>query len=140
MLALHSATTMQPMQTVNILAHGEGKAHIPYRQNRLTAVLKAALGGNSRSTMLVHVWPEATQLEEAVTTLRFAECMRRLQTAPQKEVAADPEVLLRRCQQQVCAFCVCCTPQDMLCHSLLCFRSVQRTQLNPGMHCCGSQA
>lgn len=101
-LALDHPTSMQAMQTVSILARGDGKAHIPYRQNRLTAVLKAALSGNSRSTMLVHVWPEATQLEEAVTTLRFAECMRRLQTAPQKEVAAEPEVLLRRCQQQVC--------------------------------------
>lgn len=91
------------MQTVNLLAQGKGKAHIPYRQNRLTAVLKAALSGNSRSTMLVHVWPEVTQLEEAVTALRFAECTRRLHTAPEKEVAADPEVLLRRCKQQVCA-------------------------------------
>lgn len=91
------------MQTVHALANDTGRAHIPYRQNRLTAVLKAALSGSSRSTMLVHVWPEVTQLEEAITTLRFAECVRRLQTAPERELAANPEELLRRAQLQVCA-------------------------------------
>eukprot|EP00892_Ulva_mutabilis_P003520 jgi/Ulvmu1/153/UM001_0157.1 len=88
-------------QTVHALAQGHGAAHIPYRQNRLTAMLKAALSGSSRTTMLVHVWPQAAQVEQAVTTLRFAECVRRLETAPEKEVDGDPEVMLRRYQRQV---------------------------------------
>jgi len=92
---------MLHVQTVHALAQGAGKAHVPFRQNRLTAVLKAALSGSSRSTMLVHVWPVAAQLEEAVTTLRFAERVRQLQTEPEKEVDADPAVLLQRYRRQV---------------------------------------
>jgi hypothetical protein len=42
------------------------------RQSKLTAALKDALGGNCRTVMVANLWPEAANLEECVSTLRFA--------------------------------------------------------------------
>lgn len=47
--------------------------HIPYRDSTLTWILKDNLGGNSKTVMLATVSPAAIQLEETLSTLRYAE-------------------------------------------------------------------
>ena len=39
-------------------------AHVPFRQSKLTAVLRDALGGNSRAAMIANIWPEKDNVEE----------------------------------------------------------------------------
>lgn len=47
--------------------------HIPYRDSTLTWILKDNLGGNSKTVMLATISPAAIQLEETMSTLRYAE-------------------------------------------------------------------
>jgi kinesin family protein 6/9 len=47
-----------------------GGAHVPYRQCKLTNLLKDSIGGNCCTLMLACIWGEATQLEETTSTLR----------------------------------------------------------------------
>jgi len=46
-----------------------GQAHVPHRSSRLTAVLRDALGGNCRTTLVANIWGEARHVEETVPTL-----------------------------------------------------------------------
>ncbi len=41
-----------------VVALSESKRdHIPYRQNKLTYLLKDSIGGNSKTCMIANVWP-----------------------------------------------------------------------------------
>ena len=42
--------------------------HVPYRQSKLTHVLKNSLGGRCQTVMIGNVWGEASQLEETVSS------------------------------------------------------------------------
>ena len=47
--------------------------HVPYRDSKLTYLLKDALGGKARCTLLACVSPATGQLEETLSTLKFAQ-------------------------------------------------------------------
>jgi kinesin family member 6/9 len=87
------------LQTVNALARKE--SHVPYRQCRLTSVLKDALGGNSLTVMIANVWTEEAHVEETISTLRFAERMRMLTTTVKQSESDEPSLLLRRYERQI---------------------------------------
>lgn len=54
------------------LADGKER-HVPYRDSKLTFLLKDALGGRSRCTLLACVSPAHVNLEETMSTLKFAQ-------------------------------------------------------------------
>eukprot|EP00899_Mesostigma_viride_P011692 jgi/Mesvir1/20523/Mv25338-RA.1 len=86
-------------QTVNSLA--KGQQHVSFRQTKLTAVLKDALGGNCRTVMVACIWPEDTHIEETISTLRFAARVRSLSTNAVVNESHDPAILLRRYERQI---------------------------------------
>ncbi|XP_035996965.1 kinesin-like protein KIF14 [Fundulus heteroclitus] len=49
------------------------KVFIPYRESVLTWLLKESLGGNSKTTMIATVSPAGTNVEESLSTLRYAQ-------------------------------------------------------------------
>lgn len=75
--------------------------HAKYRQSKLTAALRDAIGGNSNTVMLANLWPEETHLEECVSTLRFASRMRCLQTDAQVNESGDPLLALKKAERQI---------------------------------------
>ena len=50
----------------------QASAYIPYRDSVLTKLLKSALGGNARTTLLVCVSPDIEDHQHTLSTLRFA--------------------------------------------------------------------
>uniref|UniRef100_A0A8D0HSZ4 Kinesin-like protein KIF14 n=1 Tax=Sphenodon punctatus TaxID=8508 RepID=A0A8D0HSZ4_SPHPU len=48
------------------------RAFIPYRESVLTWLLKESLGGNSKTAMIATVSPAASNVEETLSTLRYA--------------------------------------------------------------------
>ncbi len=50
-----------------------GRAHVPYRDSKLTRLLQDSLGGNAVTAMLCCVSPAAENYAETLSSLRFAE-------------------------------------------------------------------
>jgi len=51
-------------------SHGQG--HVPYRDSKLTRLLKGSLGGNSKTLMIACVSPSNSNKDESMNTLRYA--------------------------------------------------------------------
>ena len=56
-----------------IKALADGKGHIPYRDSKLTRILQEALGGNSKTSLIVACSPHLDNIEETISTLKFAQ-------------------------------------------------------------------
>jgi kinesin family member 6/9 len=74
-----------------VLALCENKRdHIPYRQSKLTNMLRDSLGGNCKTLMLANIWPEMAHIEETVSTLKFATRMMRVSNEAIVNIQLDP--------------------------------------------------
>ena len=60
----------------------EKSSHIPYRDSKLTRVLKDSLGGNSKTTLIVTCSPHVVHLAETISTLRFGENAQKIKNKP----------------------------------------------------------
>ncbi|KAF7190527.1 Kinesin-like protein [Pseudocercospora fuligena] len=57
---------------INALCDSKKKNHIPYRNSKLTRLLKFSLGGNCQTVMIVCVSPSSAHYDETQNTLRYA--------------------------------------------------------------------
>ena len=71
----------------------KGRDHVPYRQSKLTHMLKDALGGHCRTRMIAAAWSDADHVDETLSTLRFAARMMRVKTTPSRDIAASEGML-----------------------------------------------
>lgn len=93
-------------QVISKLAAGGGErkgVHVPFRQSKLTHLLQDALSGNSVTTMLANVSPAHSECDESLSTLRFAESVKKVKTKPVVEEMApeDPEILLQSFSSEI---------------------------------------
>uniref|UniRef100_A0A671Q1M6 Kinesin-like protein n=1 Tax=Sinocyclocheilus anshuiensis TaxID=1608454 RepID=A0A671Q1M6_9TELE len=74
--------------------------HIPYRDSKLTRLLQDSLGGNARTVMVANIGPASYNLEETLTTLRYANRAKNIKNKPR--VNEDPkDALLREFQEEI---------------------------------------
>jgi hypothetical protein len=59
-----------------------GTAFVPYRDSKLTRILQDSLGGNSRTTMIACASPADTNLDESLTTIKYASRARNIKNKP----------------------------------------------------------
>jgi kinesin family protein 5 len=50
---------------------GNKEAHIPYRNSKLTHILRDSLGGNCKTTLVLACSPAIWNIEETISTLKF---------------------------------------------------------------------
>jgi kinesin family protein 5 len=56
-----------------IMSLTKKSGHIPYRDSKLTFILRESLGGNAKTTLLIACSPHMFNIEETVSTLRFGQ-------------------------------------------------------------------
>ncbi|KAF6094494.1 kinesin family member 18B [Phyllostomus discolor] len=62
------------INVLNALADAKGrKSHVPYRDSKLTRLLKDSLGGNCRTVMIAAVSPSGLTYEDTYNTLKYAD-------------------------------------------------------------------
>ncbi|GAM88520.1 hypothetical protein ANO11243_065530 [Dothideomycetidae sp. 11243] len=65
---------------INALCDPRKKNHVPYRNSKLTRLLKFSLGGNCKTVMIVCVSPSSVHFDETQNTLRYANRAKNIQT------------------------------------------------------------
>ncbi|KAF9356232.1 kinesin-like protein Klp5 [Mortierella sp. AD094] len=65
---------------INALCENKPKSHIPYRDSKLTRLLKFSLGGNCKTVMIACVSPSSQHYEETHNTLRYANRAKNIKT------------------------------------------------------------
>jgi kinesin family protein 6/9 len=70
------------LEQVVIALSQSNRDHIPYRQSKLTYLLKDSLGGNSNTYLIACIWPRKDHSWETLSTLRFAARMKNIETHP----------------------------------------------------------
>lgn len=56
--------------------------HIPYRDTKITRLLKDSLGGNAKTTMIACISPSSSNFDESLNTLKYANRARDIRNKP----------------------------------------------------------
>jgi hypothetical protein len=72
------------------------RTHIPYRDSKLTRLLKDSLGGNCKTTMMMMVSPAPEAFTETASTLKFGMRAKRIKNDARINEDVDQRALLRK--------------------------------------------
>eukprot|EP00756_Hemistasia_phaeocysticola_P028011 Hpha_TRINITY_DN16150_c1_g6::TRINITY_DN16150_c1_g6_i2::g.3605::m.3605/K10397/KIF6_9; kinesin family member 6/9 len=89
------------LEQVVLALSSQNRQHVPFRQSKLTNMLKGSLGGNCKTTLIANVWCENTNLEETVSTLKFAQRMMRIQNDASVNIVIDPSAQIKLLERQI---------------------------------------
>jgi hypothetical protein len=76
-----------------IKALSEKKDFVPFRNSKLTFLLKDSLSGNSRTYMVANISPSESEVEETISTLRFASNVKRVVTDPHVNYGTQEDMI-----------------------------------------------
>ena len=71
---------------INVLASKSKSKFVPWRNSKLTRILKDSLGGNSRIVMISNVSPSTFNVEETLNTLIYSNRAKNIQTIIKKNI------------------------------------------------------
>ena len=74
---------------INGLINNHNKNYIPWRDSKLTMILKDYLSGNSKIVMIANISPSFYVIEETFNTLNFAKKIKKVKTNAQKNVETE---------------------------------------------------
>ena len=85
-----------------VLALGDkSRDHCPYRQSKLTNLLKDSIGGNCKTNLIINIWPEARHLDETCSALRFATRAMKVSNAATVNVSLEPALLVKKYEKDI---------------------------------------
>jgi kinesin family protein 6/9 len=117
-MCINQSLTYLEQCVVALSRKGANTAHVPYRQTKLTNVLKDALGGNCNTLLCACIWGESAHLEETISTLRLASRMMRVQNSTMAVEVTDPVKLVKKQEQTIKEL-----KQELLMHDALADRT-----------------
>eukprot|EP00981_Chlorochromonas_danica_P002941 scaffold601_cov170-Ochromonas_danica.AAC.2 len=117
-MAINQSLTFLEQCVVALGRKGGATAHVPFRQSKLTNILKDCLGANCNTVMIACIWGEASHLEETVSTLRLASRMMRVTNETSSVETVDTAILVKKQEKIIAAL-----KQELLMHDAL----VERT-------------
>jgi len=138
-----SGETMKEAQAINqsltvlravidAIGKGNGK-HIPYRDSKLTMVLKDSLGGNTKTTIMIAVSPHVYNLPETLTSLQFgkrAKFMKNKVISNKEHSVAELKSHLKSTYQQIEEYKRLLVLNDIKRTSMLCRLSTMQPKLD----------
>jgi len=87
-----------------IKALADGKGHTPFRDSKLTLILRNSLGGNTKTSLLLAASPHPDNVTETISTLRFGERAKKIKTkvkANMQRSAAQLQQIVDRLQDEL---------------------------------------
>lgn len=72
------------------------RGHVPYRNSLMTTVLRDSLGGNCRTVMVATITGQNDQLDESISTCRFAQRVAMVKNQVSINEEVDPAAIIKR--------------------------------------------
>ncbi|XP_014788863.1 kinesin-like protein KIF9 isoform X2 [Octopus bimaculoides] len=119
--ALYINKSLSFLEQVVVAMADKKRDHIPFRQSKLTHFLKDSIGGHSNTVLIANVWGELQQIEETISTLRFATRMMCVPMVPTVNKYDDHKILVKKMKQEISQLKV-----ELAMHDTL----ANRTQIN----------
>ena len=105
----HDMRRLQSMRSVSSNEHSSrsygkkqrGEEHIPYRNSKLTRILRQSLGGNTFTAIVIAMTPAPMYREESRSTLKFGQMCKKIKNKAKKNNVADDKTLLKQYKLQI---------------------------------------
>lgn len=81
---------------------GSKPVFIPYRDSKLTRILKQSLGGNTLTSILCAVTPAPMHREETVSTLKFGQLCKTIKNSVKSNEVTDDRALIKQLRAYIC--------------------------------------
>eukprot|EP01064_Diplonema_japonicum_P033815 TRINITY_DN6770_c3_g1_i2.p1 TRINITY_DN6770_c3_g1~~TRINITY_DN6770_c3_g1_i2.p1 ORF type:complete len:1080 (+),score=343.81 TRINITY_DN6770_c3_g1_i2:47-3241(+) len=93
------------VRVIKCLTESKNPGYVPFRDSKLTRLLKTSLGGNTKTSIICCVTGASDQYDQTVSTLRFAQEASKVKNDPKRCVLAAGEIppALRKTVQAMAA-------------------------------------
>ncbi|XP_067294610.1 kinesin-like protein KIF9 isoform X2 [Pseudorasbora parva] len=99
--AMYINKSLSFLEQVILALADSRREHVPFRQSKLTHALKDSLGGNCNTVLVANIYGEGAQIEETLSTLRFATRMKCVKTKPLINEYVDPVLQVQRLEKEI---------------------------------------
>ncbi|NXX14909.1 KIF9 protein, partial [Podargus strigoides] len=99
--AMYINKSLSFLEQIIIALADPKRDHIPFRQSKLTHVLKDSLGGNCNTVLVTNICGEAVHIEETLSSLRFATRMKLITTEPAVNETYDQEGTVKALEKEI---------------------------------------
>ncbi|KAL4238137.1 Kinesin-related protein 6 [Mactra antiquata] len=89
------------LEQVIISLSDKTRQHIPYRNSMMTSVLRDSLGGNCMTTMIATCAVEKRNLDESISTCRFAQRVALIKNDVMVNEELDPKLMIQRLKREI---------------------------------------
>ncbi|XP_017367264.2 kinesin-like protein KIF6, partial [Cebus imitator] len=89
------------LEQVIIALSEKHRSHIPYRNSMMTSVLRDSLGGNCMTTMIATLSLEKRNLDESISTCRFAQRVALIKNEAVLNEEIDPRLVIKHLQKEI---------------------------------------
>ncbi|KAF3831503.1 hypothetical protein GH733_000315, partial [Mirounga leonina] len=89
------------LEQVIIALSEKHRAHIPYRNSMMTSVLRDSLGGNCMTTMIATLSLEKRNIDESISTCRFAQRVALIKNEAVLNEEIDPKLMIICLQKEI---------------------------------------
>ncbi|XP_048791085.1 kinesin-like protein KIF6 isoform X2 [Lagopus muta] len=79
----------------------KNRSHIPYRNSMMTSVLRDSLGGNCMTTMIATLSLDKRNIEESISTCRFAQRVALIKNEAVLNEETDPKLMIIQLKREI---------------------------------------
>ncbi|XP_031757339.1 kinesin-like protein KIF6 isoform X1 [Xenopus tropicalis] len=89
------------LEQVIIALAEKNRSHIPYRNSMMTSVLRDSLGGNCMTTMIATLSLDKRNIDESISTCRFAQRVALIKNEAILNEETDPQLIIVRLRKEI---------------------------------------
>ncbi|NWQ96249.1 KIF6 protein, partial [Burhinus bistriatus] len=89
------------LEQVIIALAEKNRSHIPYRNSMMTSVLRDSLGGNCMTTMIATLSIDKRNIDESISTCRFAQRVALIKNEAVLNEEIDPRLMIVQLQKEI---------------------------------------
>lgn len=79
----------------------ERRPHIPYRESKLTRLLKDSLGGRTKTSIIATISPAMINVEETMSTLEYAQRAKHIENKPEINQRLTKKALIKEYTEEI---------------------------------------